>query len=118
MQVIFMEEGLVGSIDDLVKRTSKTIVMFHPIGTRKQLLEWFSTGTFQRVHVGIADIDVPFEAWLDYKHASAFTPKYFCVDYGVKAWQQARAFKKSFEEAEGIRTQLAAPVVPRRSLSI
>jgi hypothetical protein len=70
------------------------------------------------VHVGIADIDIPFEVWLDYKHTSAFTPKYVCDDYGVNAWQRARAFKKSFEEAEGIRAQLAAPVVPHRSLSI
>ena len=118
MQVIFMAECLVGSVDDLVRGKCKTIVMFHPIGTRKQLLDWFSFGSPHPVHVGVVDVDVPFEEWLDYKHASAFKPKYVCNDYGVKAWQQARAFKKSFEEVHELRIQLAAPVVPRRSLSI
>lgn len=118
MQVVFMAECLVGSVEDFVRGKCFTIVMFHPIGTRKQLLDWFSFGSPHPVHVGVVDIDVPFEEWLDYKHASAFKPKYVCNDYGVKAWQQARAYKKSFEEVQELRIQLAPPVGPRRSLSI
>ena len=90
-------------------------VQFQPVGTRGQALD-FLRGNIDPgpVLVGTVDGDVPFGTWLFVEDAPTFKPQFACVYNDVMAWQQARGFKKSLEEAQELRANLLPRNAPRR----